>query len=456
MKEIQDYIERNKARFMDEYFQLLRIPSVSSQSQHAPDMLACTDLLRQLFLAAGADRVEVLPTAGHPVFYAEKHVSPELPTVLVYGHYDVQPPEPFELWETPPFEPSERGGRAYARGANDNKGQFFAHLKALELMSALGGPPCNIKFMIEGEEEVGSPNLRAFCEQNQELLKADALLISDTSMIDPTTPSLTTGMRGLCYWQVELTGPSRDLHSGLYGGAVANPLVALAQMVAQLHDAEGRVTIPGFYDKVRQFSDQERAALAAGPFDQDEFNRSIGIPEAVGEEGFSTRERVGIRPCLDLCGIWGGYTGQGAKTVLPSKAYAKISTRLVPDQDHHEVAVLFQRYFEGLAPKGVSVKVEYLHGGNPFISKADSPAYRAAEQAVWDAFGSPSIPVYSGGSIPILSVFEEVLGLNAVLMGIGLDSDAIHSPNESFRVDQLLNGIAAATRFHQHFVGLQA
>lgn len=451
MEHINKYVEENKERFLDELFGLIRIPSISSIADHKPDMYKAAEYWKKTLLEAGADKADVYETDGNPVTYGEKIIDPALPTVLVYSHMDVMPVDPIELWDTPPFEPEIRDGKIWARGADDDKGQGMMHAKAFELMVKTDTLPCNVKFMIEGEEEVGSPNLGKWCEQNKEMLKADIILVSDTSMIAPDIPSITTGLRGLAYWQVEVTGPNRDLHSGLFGGAVANPINVLCSMIDKMTDEKGKITIPGFYDDVMEVSAEERALLAEAPFSEDEYKKAIDVDALAGEEGFSTNERTGIRPSFDICGIWGGYTGEGAKTVLPSKAYAKISTRLVPDQDHEKVAVMFKEHFEGIAPDCVKVEVTPLHGGPAYVCPIDIPAYKAAEKAYTDTFGKRPVPVRSGGSIPIISTFEEVLGIKSVLMGFGLESDAIHSPNENYPLEQFYNGIKTIPLFYKYY-----
>ncbi|MDR1415076.1 MAG: dipeptidase [Odoribacteraceae bacterium] len=453
MKDIKNYIEENKERFLKELFELIRIPSISSLAEHKQDMYCCAELWKKLLLEAGADRAEVFETAGNPVAYAEKIINPALPTVLVYGHMDVMPVDPLKEWHSDPFQPVIREKKIWARGADDDKGQGFMHAKAFEYMVSSGTLPCNVKFMIEGEEEIGSPNLPEFCRQHADMLAADVILVSDTSMIAPDTPSITTGLRGLAYWQVEVTGPHADLHSGLFGGAVANPINTLCAMIARMQDERGRITIPGFYDDVREVSPVERARMAAAPFNEEEYKRSIGVRELRGEIGYSATERVGIRPTFDVCGIWGGYSGEGAKTVLPSVAGAKISCRLVPDQDHEKIARLFQEHFAAIAPDSVTVKVEYLHGGPSYVCPIDLPAYKAAERAYRDVYGIAPVPVRSGGSIPIIAAFEQILGIKSILMGFGLGSDAIHSPNENFPLEQLFNGITTIPLFYRHFAG---
>lgn len=451
MKDIDKYIEDNKDRFLEELFELIRIPSISSLPEHKQDMYKAAEKWKELLLKAGADKAEVMETAGNPVTYAEKIIDPKAPTVLVYGHMDVMPVDPIELWNTKPFEPVIKDGKIWARGADDDKGQSFMHAKAFEYMVKSGTLNCNVKFLIEGEEEVGSPSLPAFCQKHKEMLKADVILVSDTSMIASDTPSITTGLRGLAYWQVEVTGPNADLHSGIFGGAVANPINVLSKMIAQTMDETGKILIPGFYDDVLEISAKEREMLAKAPFALEDYKKSLDIEEVFGEEGFSTNERTGIRPTFDVCGIWGGYTGEGAKTVLPSKVFAKISTRLVPNQQHEKIGELFVKYFKSIAPNTVKVKVEYLHGGPSYVCPIDLPAYKAAEKAYEAIYGKTPIPVRSGGSIPIISSFEEILGIKSVLMGFGLQSDAIHSPNENYPLEQFFNGIRTIPLFYKNF-----
>lgn len=451
MNHISEYISNNKERFLEELFGLLRIPSVSAIVDHKPDMIRAAEYWKATILAAGADRAEVMPTAGNPVVYGEKIIDPSKPTILVYAHYDVMPADPIELWSSPPFEPEIREGKIWARGADDDKGQSFMHAKAFELMVKTNTLPCNVKFMIEGEEEVGSPNLGAFCEANKELLKADIILVSDTGMISPEIPCVTVGLRGLAYMEVEVTGPNKDLHSGLFGGAVANPINILTKMIASLTDENNKITIPGFYDDVEEVSAEERAMLARAPFDLEHYKKALDIAEVHGEAGFSTNERTGIRPSLDCNGIWGGYTGEGAKTVIASKAWAKISMRLVPHQDHHKIADLFTAHFTKIAPPSVKVKVTALHGGQGYVAPVDSPGYAAASRAAVATFGIPPVPVRSGGSIPIISTFEQVLGVKTILMGFGLDSDAIHSPNENYPLQNFYKGIETIPLFYQYF-----
>lgn len=451
MEKLNTYLEANKQRFLDELFGLIRIPSISSISDHKPDMVRAAEYWKETILKAGADRAAVLPTAGNPVVYGEKIIDPSKPTVLVYGHYDVMPVDPVELWQSPPFEPEIRDGKIYARGADDDKGQAFMHAKAFESMVKTGTLPCNVKFMIEGEEEIGSPNLEKFCSDNKEMLKADVILVSDTSMIAPDIPSITVGLRGLAYLEVEVTGPNRDLHSGLFGGAVANPINILSQMIASLMDENNHITIPGFYDKVLVLTDEERAEMAKAPFSLEEYKKALDIEEVWGEKGYTTLERTGIRPTLDVCGIWGGYTGEGAKTVLPSKAHAKISMRLVPNQDHEEIARLFEEHFTRIAPPYVKVKVTNLHGGQGYVSPTNTKAYQAASKAIETVFGKKPVPVRSGGSIPIISTFERVLGIKSILMGFGLESDAIHSPNENYPLYNFYKGIETIPYFYKFF-----
>ena len=451
MEYINKYVEENKERFLEDLFGLIRIPSISSIKSHKPDMYKAAEYWKKTLLDAGADRADIYETKGNPVTYGEKIIDPAMPTVLVYAHMDVMPVDPIEKWDSDPFQPEVRDGKIWARGADDDKGQGMMHAKAFELMVKTNTLPCNVKFMIEGEEEVGSPNLPAWCEENKDMLKADVILVSDTSMIAADIPSITTGLRGLAYWQVEVTGPSRDLHSGLFGGAVANPINVLSKMIAQMTDENGRITIPGFYDDVMEVSQEERDLLAEAPFDVEAYKKAINVEELAGEKGYSPTEHTGIRPSFDVCGIWGGYTGEGAKTVLPSKAFAKISTRLVPNQNHEKIAVLFKEHFESIAPKSVKVEVSSLHGGPGYVCPIDIPAYQAAEKAYTDVYGKRPVPVRSGGSIPIISTFEQVLGIKSVLMGFGLEADAIHSPNENYPLEQFYNGIKTIPLFYKYF-----
>ncbi len=452
MKAIKDYVETHKDRFLEELFELIRIPSISSKAEAKDDMFKTAEHVKDALLKAGADHAEVKETTGWPVVYGDKLVNESLPTVLVYGHYDVQPVEPLDLWDSPPFEPEVRDGKIFARGADDDKGQLFMHIKAFELMNANGMLTCNVKFMIEGEEEIGSPSLKQFCKENRELLEADIILISDTTMIAQDIPSITVGLRGLSYLEVEVTGPNRDLHSGLYGGAVGNPANLLTKMIASLTDENNHITISGFYDDVMEVSESERAEMAKAPFSLKEYKRALDIGEVVGEKGFSTSERTGIRPSLDVNGIWSGYTEEGAKTVLPSKAYAKISMRLVPNQDSEKIDELFINHLESIAPEGTKVKVKSLHGGQGYVTPIDFPAYRAASKAIKESFGKTPIPVRSGGSIPIVSDFEEVLGIKSILLGFGLDSDAIHSPNENYPLFNFYKGIETIPLFYKYFI----
>jgi acetylornithine deacetylase/succinyl-diaminopimelate desuccinylase-like protein len=451
MEAIKSYVENNRNRFLDELFELIRIPSISAHKDRKEDMNRAAETVKNALLNAGADRAEVMTTGGWPVVFGQKILNDSLPTVLVYGHYDVQPVEPLELWDSQPFEPEIRDEKIYARGADDDKGQLFMHVKAFELMTRTGTLPCNIKFMVEGEEEIGSPSLKVFCKENKELLKADIILISDTTMIAQDIPSITVGLRGLSYLEVELTGPNRDLHSGLFGGAVANPANQLAKMIASLTDENNHITIPGFYDDVLEVSQAERDEMAKAPFDLEAYKESLGIDDADGETGYSTTERTGIRPSLDVNGIWSGHTGEGAKTVLPSKAHAKISMRLVPNQDSLKIDQLFIDHMKKIAPKGTRVEVKSLHGGQGYVTPIDFPAYRAASKAIEDSFGKKPVPVRSGGSIPIVSDFEEVLGIKSILMGFGLDSDAIHSPNENYPLFNFFKGIETIPLFYKYF-----
>lgn len=451
MEQIKKYVADNQARFLEELFGLLRIPSISSESAHKPDMIRAAEYWRDAVLKAGADRAEIMPTDGNPVMYAEKIIDPKLPTILVYGHYDVMPVDPIYEWRTKPFEPVIKDGKIWARGADDDKGQAFMHAKAFELMVKTGTLPCNVKFMIEGEEEIGSGSLTKWLDTHKELVKADVILVSDTGMLAEDVPSVTIGLRGLCYVEVEVTGPNRDLHSGLYGGAVANPINVLAKMIGQLIDEQGHITIPGFYDDVQEVSKADRDAMAKAPFNLDEYKKSLDIAEVQGEAGYTTMERTGIRPTCDVNGIWGGYTGEGAKTVIPSKATAKISMRLVPNQDYHKIGQLFEKYFKSLAPKGVKVKVTMHHGGTGYVAPTDTVAYKAAHRAVAEMLGKEPVPFRSGGSIPIISTFEEKLGIKSILLGFGLESDAIHSPNENYPVEQYLRGIRTIPLFYRYF-----
>ena len=460
MNDIKKYVQENKQRFIDELIELLKIPSVSADSAYSQDVIDTADAVKASLEKAGCDLVEICETPGYPIVYGEKMIDPNLPTVLVYGHYDVQPPDPMELWTSPPFEPIIKKteihpeGAIFARGACDDKGQMYMHVKALEYMVKTNNLPCNVKFMIEGEEEVGSTSLSWFVERNQEKLKNDVILISDTGMISNEQPSITTGLRGLSYVEVEVKGPNRDLHSGLYGGAVANPINILAKMIASLHDENNHITIPGFYDKVENLSDAERAEMAKAPFSLDAYKKALDLNDVYGEKGYTTNERNSIRPTLDVNGIWGGYQGEGAKTVIASSAFAKISMRLVPNQEWHEITDLFTKHFESLAPNGVTVKVTPHHGGQGYVTPIDSIGYQAADKAYSESFGVKPIPVRSGGSIPIVALFEKELKSKTILMGFGLDSDAIHSPNEHFGIFNYLKGIETIPLFYKYFVEL--
>ena len=447
----KEYLEKNKDRFLSELLELLRIPSVSARSEHQQDMVKCAEMVKQRLLEAGADHAEIIPTDGHPIVYGEKIIDPAKPTVLVYGHYDVQPADPLELWHSGPFDPVIKDGKIFARGACDDKGQFYMHVKALEILTRTNTLSTNIKFCIEGEEEVGSPHLARFVRENKEQLKADVILISDTSMLSMDTPSIDTGVRGLSYIEVEVTGPNRDLHSGVYGGAVANPITILAKMIASCHDENNHITIPGFYDDVVEASAEERRKLAMAPFNEGDYKKDLGVEELWGEKGYTPNERTGIRPTLELNGIWGGYTGEGSKTVLPSKATAKISARLVPNQSSEKITAKLLDYFRSIAPKGITVKVSEHHGGEPYMTPIDSKAYQAAAAAIKDTFGKEPIPVRGGGSIPICALFEKELGVKIVFMGFGLDSDNLHSPNEKYDLFNFYKGIETIPYFHKHF-----
>ncbi len=460
MNSIKQYIEENKQRFLDELIELIKIPSISADSKYEKDVIKNAEVIKTSLEKAGCDTVEVCKTEGYPIVYGEKIIDKNLPTVLVYGHYDVQPPDPLDLWDSPPFEPvikktdKHPEGAIFARGACDDKGQLYMHVKALEFMTSTNQLPCNIKFMIEGEEEVGSKSLGTFVKNNQEKLKNDVILISDTGMIANDIPSITTGIRGLSYVEVEVTGPNRDLHSGLYGGAVANPINILTKMIASLHDDNNHITIPGFYDNVEELSKEERAEMAKAPFSLEAYQNALDIESVYGEKGYTTNERNSVRPTLDVNGIWGGYIGEGAKTVIPSKAYAKISMRLVPNQDWTDITNLFKTHFENIAPKGVKVKVTPHHGGNGYVTPLNSIGYQAASKAYTETFGKTPIPQRSGGSIPIVALFEEALKSKTILMGFGLDSDAIHSPNEHFGVWNYLKGIETIPYFYKYFAEL--
>jgi len=447
----KEYQDKNKDRFLSELLDLLRIPSVSARSEHKEDMNKCAEAVKASLIKAGVDKAEIYPTEGHPVVYGEKIIDKNKPTVLVYGHYDVQPPDPLELWHSGPFEPVIKDGKIFARGSADDKGQFYMHVKAFETLIQTNTLPTNVKFIIEGEEEIGSPNLATFLKSHKDLLKADVILISDTSMLGLDKPSIDIGVRGLSYIQVEVTGPDRDLHSGVYGGAVANPITILAKMIASCHDENNHITIPGFYDDVLEVSPDERALLAKAPFDEAEYKKDLGVKALWGEKGYSTNERTGIRPTLELNGIWGGYTGEGSKTVLPSKASAKISARLVPNQSSKKITEKLLNYFKQIAPPGVTVKAEEHHGGEPYMTPIDSKAYQSAAKAIQATFGKDPIPMRGGGSIPICAIFEQVLGIKIVFMGFGLDSDNLHSPNEKFDLANFYKGIETIPYFHKYF-----
>ena len=451
MQDIQNYIAENEPRFLEELFSLIRIPSISAHPERKPDIERCAERWKELLLEAGADTVEVMPSDGNPLVYGEKHVSDDAPTVLVYAHYDVMPAEPLELWHSKPFEPEVREDRIWARGADDDKGQSFIQVKAFEYLVRHNLLRHNVKFIFEGEEEIGSPSLAAFLERHRDLLKCDVILVSDTSMLAPDLPSLTTGLRGLAYWEIEVTGPNRDLHSGHFGGAVANPALVLCEMLAKIE--RGRITIPHFYDDVEELSAEERAMIASIPFDEEAYKRSIDVDAVRGEEGYSTIERNACRPSFDICGIWSGYQGEGSKTVLPSKAYAKVSCRLVPHQQHEKIQQLFTDYITKMAPDCVRVKVTPMHGGEGYVCPITLPAYKAAEEGFTQAFGKRPLAVRRGGSIPIISDFERVLGVKTVLMGFGLERNAIHSPNENFSLDIFRKGIAAVVGFHLNYQG---
>ena len=457
MEYINNNIKKHKDRFINELIEILRIPSISADPQYKLDVLNCADAVATSIKQAGAENVEICETKGYPIVYGEKIIDQNLPTVLVYGHYDVQPPDPIELWDSGPFDPVIKktdihpDGAIFARGACDDKGQFFMHIKAFELMIKNDKLPCNIKFMIEGEEEVGSENLSEFVKKNKDRLCCDTILISDTGIINNHTPSITTGLRGLSYLEIEVTGPNRDLHSGLYGGAVANPINILCEMIAKMKDSNNHITIPGFYDNVLELSDEEKKDIARAPFSLSEYKSALDLSDVHGEEGFSTMERSGIRPTLDVNGIWGGYTGEGAKTVIPSKAYAKLSMRLVPNQSDDEITLKFTNFFKSIAPKSVKVKVTPHHGGEPYVSPTNIPAYKAASEAMENTFGKKPVPVRGGGSIPIVSLFEKELEVKSILMGFGLDSDAIHSPNEHYGIFNYLKGIETIPYFFENY-----
>jgi acetylornithine deacetylase/succinyl-diaminopimelate desuccinylase-like protein len=459
---IKSYIDQNKDRVLNELLDLLRIPSVSADSKYKQDCLKTAEAIKARLIEAGADKVEISQTKGFPVVYGEKIIDPKKPTVIVYGHYDVQPADPLNLWHSPPFEPVIKktelhpDGAIFARGSCDDKGQMYMHIKAFELMMRTDTLPCNVKFMIEGEEEVGSPNLGDWIVQNKERLKGDVILISDTSIIANDTPSIDAGLRGLAYMEVEVTGANRDLHSGVYGGGVANPINILCKIISSCHDENNHITIPGFYEDVLELTEKERAELNKAPFNIENFKKDLGIADVWGEKGFNTIERTGVRPTLDVNGIWGGYTGEGAKTVLPSKAFAKISMRLVPNQNSHKISEIFQKYFESVAPKSVKVEVRPHHGGEPVVVSIESPGYRAASMAMEQTYGKKPIPTRGGGSIPIVALFKEELGLDSILLGFGLDTDALHSPNEHYGIFNYYKGIETIPLFYKYFTELTA
>lgn len=455
MQDLKDYIEKNRERFLEELFELIRIPSISSKEEHKDDMYRAAGWIKESLLKKGADKAEVCDTEGHPVVYGEKIIDSALPTVIIYGHYDVQPVEPLELWKSEPFEPEIRDGKIYARGSDDDKGQMFMHFAAFEYLVSTGQLPCNVKFMIEGEEEIGSPSLGSFLKENREKLAGDVILVSDTAMLGPDTPSITTGLRGLSFCEVHVTGPSRDLHSGLYGGAVANPVNILCDMISSLIDEKGRITVKGFYDDVEELSKAEREMMARAPFDEEEYKKSIGVKELHGEKGYNALERTGIRPSLDVNGIWGGYTQKGAKTVLPSEAHAKISMRLVPHQNSEKITKLFRDHFLSIAPECVRVDVEFLHGGEGYVSPVTTPEYQAASKAYEETYGITPVPYRSGGSIPIISMFEQILGIKSILMGFGLETDAIHSPNENYPLSQFYKGMETIPHFYRFFAEMK-
>ena len=457
MDKVKDYIEKNKNQFLEELFELLRIPSISAKSEHKKDIITCAELLKSHLEKQGFNNCEICKTKGNPIVYGEKIIDTKLPTVLVYGHYDVQPTDPVELWNSAPFEPIVKKtsihpeGAIFARGACDDKGQMFMHIKAFEILNNNGGFPCNIKIMIEGEEEIGSDNLEIFIEKNKKKLDCDIILVSDTGMIDKKTPSITIGLRGMTYMEIELTGPNRDLHSGHYGGSVINPINELSRIINLLHDNEKKITIPGFYDEVIEYSDVEREKMGSIPFSEIEYAKSVGITNPSGENGYTSIERRSIRPCLDVNGIWGGYTEEGSKTVIPSKAYAKISMRLVPNQRWKKISQLFSSYIKKIASPNVTVKVSEHHGGEPYLTSTESKAYKSASKAYEDVFKKEPIPTKDGGSIPIIAQFEKILKSKTILMGFGLDSDAIHSPNEHYGISNFLNGIETITKFYYHY-----
>ncbi|MBP5571068.1 MAG: dipeptidase [Bacteroidales bacterium] len=448
---MKQYIQQNKERFFEELFSLLRIPSISAKAENKPDMKRCAERLAELLIQAGADEAAVYPSKGNPVVFGQKIIDPSAKTVLVYGHYDVQPPEPLEKWHTDPFEPVIHDDAIWCRGANDDKGQLFMHIKAFEYQVRTGKLHHNVKFIFEGEEEIGSPSLPDWMREHKDLLKADICLVSDTTMISEKVPSINCGMRGLSYLEVKVTGPNKDLHSGHYGGAVANPITVLCEMIAKLHDENQRVAVPGFYDKVVELSKEDRDLLAKAPFDLDEYKQFLGIDEVRGEKGYTTLERTGIRPCLDVCGIWGGYTGEGAKTVLPSEAHAKISMRLVPNQLSREITPLFKKYFESIAPRDVHVEVKECEGGDGFLIPIGSDAYKAASRAIGEVYGIEPVPSRGGGSIAVLAEMQQILGIDPLLMGFGLERDTIHSPNESYLLKQFFGGMESIALFYKYY-----
>ena len=450
---VRTYIESNKERFLEELFSLIRIPSISAKQEHKPDMIICAEKWCEVLLSSGVNKAMVMSTKGNPVVYAERLISEDVPTVLVYAHYDVMPVEPLELWNSDPFEPVIRDGRIWARGADDDKGQGMIQVKGFETALNNGLINCNVKFIFEGEEEIGSPSLEDFCKENKKLLKADIILVSDTSMVSAEIPSLTTGLRGLAYWELEVTGPDHDLHSGHFGGAVANPINVLCKIIANITDTDGRITIPHFYDDVQELSKAERDMIAQLPFDEDKYKKTLNVDALFGEKGYSTLERNSCRPSFDVCGIWGGYMGEGSKTVLPSKAYAKVSTRLIPNQDYAKISKMFEDYISNMAPEYVKVKVTPSHGGQGYVCPIDLPAYKAAERALETAFEVKPLAVRRGGSIPIIATFEQVLGIKTILMGFGLEQNAIHSPNESFRIDFFCKGIESVAEFYREYKG---
>ena len=449
---VKEYISSNQSRFIDELFSLISIQSVSSHSHRQTEIKEAAEQWTKILIEAGADTASVLPTKGNPVVFAQKIIDSNFPTILVYGHYDVMPAEPLDLWISKPFEPEIRDGKIFARGADDDKGQSFMHAKAFEYLVKSNKLKCNVKFLIEGEEEIGSPNLEDFCAQNKDLLKCDTILVSDTSMLGEDTPSITTGLRGLAYWQIEVTSASRDLHSGIFGGAVANPITELSKILAQLSDTDGRITIPHFYDRVEEMSNEERELIAQIPFDETTYKKDLNIKHLHGEKGYTTIERTGVRPTLDICGIWGGYTGEGSKTVLPSKAFAKLSARLVPNQSYHEIDELVAQYIKNISPDYVDVEVHHLHGAESYVCPINSPAYQAAEKAYTKVFGIRPLPVRRGGSIGVVPVFEKILNVKPILMGFGLESDAIHSPNENFPLNLFFKGIETIVEFYNEIV----